>query len=209
MGDLDQAVKRGERRRRLMQTIKLPHISGKAMAAALVLCFVMTGLLVPVILRKEIWIDAEFVVGTWWLIWVVVLAAMLYQGHRVSDDHQLGQARSWNLRKFFIDWFPVADAVDVVTLDIEACAIGCLIVAAIPLLVLLVWFFVEIAIPALIFVAYFMVRGQLAHVVNDRHDCARNLIRSVAWGAWWATIYTAPIAGLVWFIHFAAKRVAF
>src|SRR5262249_28099088 len=153
------------------QVIKLPNVSGKAMAAALVLCFVMTGLLVPVILRKEIWIDAEFVVGTWWLIWTVVLAAMLYQGHRVSGDHQMGQARSWNLRRIFSDWIPLGDAIDVPSLDAEGCAIGCLELAAISLLILLAWFFLEVAIPALIFVAYFMVRGQIAHVVNDKHRC--------------------------------------
>jgi hypothetical protein len=208
MGDTDRDAKRLERRRRIIQAVKLPRVSGKTMAAALILCFILTGLLIPVILRKEIWIDAEFVVGTWWLIWVVALAAVLYRGHRVSDDHQMGQARNWNLRKIFSDWSPVGDVFEVPNLDAEGCAIGCLILAAIPLLILLAWFFVEIAIPALIFVAYFMVRGQLAHVVNDRHHCAANLLRSVAWGTLWATVYTAPIAGLVWFIHFAAKRVA-
>jgi hypothetical protein len=209
MGDPERASKRAERRRRLVQVIKLPRVSGKAMAAALILCFLMTALLVPVILRKEAWIDAEIIVGTWWLIWVCVLAGMLYQGHKVSDDHQLGEARSWNLRGMFRNWYSGGNAIDVVDIsgvDSEACAIGCLIIAALPLLVGLVWLVVEIAIPALIFVAYFMVRGQLAHVVNDKHHCKASLIRSVPWGALWATVYTAPIAGLVWFIHFAAER---
>jgi hypothetical protein len=211
MGDPERAAKRADSRRRLLQAIKLPHVSGKAMAAALALCFVLTGLLVPVILRKPIWIDAEFVVGTWWLIWVVVLAAMLYQGHRVSDDHQLGNARSWGLGNIFKGWYSTGsgwDVVDVGTLDSESCAIGCLIIAAIPLIIGLVWVLVEIAIPGLIFLTYFMIRGQLAHVVNDRHHCTGNLIRSIAWGALWATVYTTPIAGFVWFIQFAAGRVA-
>src|SRR5262249_28095004 len=155
------------------------------------------------------WIDAEIIVGTWWLIWVFVLAGMLYQGHKVSDDHQLGEARSWNSGDTFKSWYSSGSALDVVDIgivDSEACALGCLIIAALPLLVGLVWVVVEIAIPALIFVAYLMVRGQLAHVVNDKHHCQGSLIRSIPWGALWATIYTAPIAGLVWFIHFAAQR---
>jgi hypothetical protein len=210
MGDPQREAKRAERRRRLLQVIKPPSVSGRAMAAALVLCFLLTGLLVPVILHKEIWIDAEFVVGTWWLIWIAVLAAMLYQGHRVSDDHQLRDARSWNLGDFFKNWYSggnAVDAINVSSIDSEACAVGCLIIAALPLLVGVIWLVVEIAIPGLIFVAYFMVRGQLAHVVNDKHHCKGNVIRSVAWGALWATLYTAPLAGLVWFVHFAANRV--
>jgi hypothetical protein len=211
MGDPERQAKRAERRRRLLQIIKLPMVSGKAMAAVLILCFLMTGLLVPIILRKEAWIDAEFVVGTWWLIWVIVLSAMLYQGHRVSDDHQLGEARSWGLRNMFKGWYSSGssiDAVDVFVWDSEALAIGCLIILALPLLVGLIWLLVEIAVPALIFVAYFLVRGQLAHVVNDKHRCKGNLLRAVAWGALWATVYTAPLAGLVWFVYFAARRVA-
>lgn len=210
MGDPERQERRAERRRRLVQAIKLPRVSGKAMAAALVLCFLVTGLLVPIILRKEPWIDAEFVVGAWWLIWVVVLAAVLYQGHRVTDDHQLGEARSWGLADWFKSWYSSGNAIDisVTSVDSEACAIGCLIIAALPLFVGLIWFFVEIAVPELIFVAYFLVRGQLAHAVNDRHHCRGNLIRSVAWGTLWATVYTAPLAGLVWFVHFAAKRAS-
>jgi hypothetical protein len=210
MGDEERAARRVERRRRLVQAVRLPLVSGKAMAAALVLCFAMTGLLVPIVLRKDPWIDAEFVVGSWWLIWIITLAAMLYQGHRVTDDHQLGEARSWNLGKIFSGWYSSGDVVDVstVSLDSEACAIGCLIIVLLPVLVAAVWFVVEIGIPALLFVAYFLIRGQLAHVINDRHHCRGNLLRSIAWGALWATIYTAPLAGLVWLIHFAARRAA-
>lgn len=206
MGDPEHEAKRAERRRRLLQVIQLPRISGKAIAAALILCFLMTALLVPVILRKAPWIDAEIIVGTWWLIWVFVLAGMLYQGHKVSDDHQLGEARSWNLGSLFKNWYSSSNPLDVVSTDSDACVIGCLILAALPLLVGLVWVVVEIAIPALIFVAYFMVRGQLAHVVNDKHGCKGSLVRSIPWGTLWATLYTAPLAGLVWFVHFAAER---
>jgi len=41
-----------------------------------------------------------------------------------------------------------------------------------------------------------------------RRRCEGNPIRSIAWGTVWETIYTAPIAAFVWFIHFAAARVA-
>src|SRR5262249_18029218 len=143
--------------------------------------------------------------------WVVTLAAMLYHGHKVSDDHQLGEARSWRLGNFFKGWGSSGDALDVVSLggvDAEGCLVILIIIAAIPLLIGLLWELIEVAIPVLIFVAYFMVRGQLAHVVNDKHGCKGSLIRAIAWGALWATIYAVPLAGLVWFVHFAAKRAA-
>src|SRR5262249_30283003 len=88
----------------------------------------------------------------------------------------------------------------------EACAIGCLILLALPLLVVLIWFLVEVAIPALLFVAYFLVRAQLAHVADGKHNCCGSVPRSVLWGTLWATVYTAPLAGLVWFVHFVISK---
>jgi hypothetical protein len=47
-----------------------------------------------------------------------------------------------------------------------------------------------------------MARNMLAAVINDRHRCHGNLGRALAWGLLWATVYTAPLAGLVWFVHY-------
>jgi hypothetical protein len=53
---------------------------------------------------------------------------------------------------------------------------------------------------------YFAARGMLAGVVNDRHHCRGDLGRSVLWGFAWATMYTVPLVGAVWFIHFVHQR---
>ena len=52
-------------------------------------------------------------------------------------------------------------------------------------------------------------RSMLAKVANDRHQCKGNVIYAVCWGAFWATLYTAPLALLVWVVHLVqAKAVA-
>jgi hypothetical protein len=63
------------------------------------------------------------------------------------------------------------------------------------------WFLIEIAIPLVLFILYCMARGMLAAVVNDRHRCRGRLGPALAWGFLWATVYTAPLAGVVWFVH--------
>jgi hypothetical protein len=74
-------------------------------------------------------------------------------------------------------------------------------IVAFVLFVALVWFLIEIAIPVVFFLLYLTVRGMLAHVINDRHRCRGRLGRALAWGLVWATVYTAPLAGMVWLVH--------
>jgi hypothetical protein len=203
------AEKYAQRRSRLARVVKLPMLSGKLSAAVLIGCFLVTAALIPIVLRKDPWLDAELVVGSWWLIWIIALSMCLYHGHKVSDDHEMRSPPSWGLKDMLSSWG--WDVGDVAWLDLggsggEACAIGCLIIAALPLLILLIWVLVEVAIPAILFIAYFLVRGQLAHVANDKHDCKGNLVRSILWGTLWATVFTAPLAGLVWFVHFAISQ---
>jgi hypothetical protein len=69
-----------------------------------------------------------------------------------------------------------------------------------------IWLLFEIAIPVLLFLLYFAARGMLARVVNDRHHCRGKFGRSVVWGLAWATAYTVPLVGAVWFIHFVHNR---
>ena len=66
---------------------------------------------------------------------------------------------------------------------------------------------IEIAVPALAFATYFLIRGMLAHVVNDEHNCKDNFLAALCWGALWATLYTAPLGLLVWVIHVIGARM--
>jgi hypothetical protein len=47
----------------------------------------------------------------------------------------------------------------------------------------------------------------LARVANDFHGCTGNLLRSLRWGAVWATLYTAPLALLVLAGHLIRQQV--
>jgi hypothetical protein len=190
--------------------IRLLRLSGRATAAWLVVCFALTAVLIPMALRLQVWVEFELVVGVWWAIWLIVLTCMLHAGHRVSDDHQLGQPRNWfssaastptarsDADRAWWDGFFWGSCV----CDGEAAAI----VIGLFLLVVLIWFLFEIAIPLLLFLLYFVTRGMLARVINDRHRCRGRLVRSLAWAALWATAYTTPLAAAVWFIHFVHQQ---
>jgi hypothetical protein len=68
-------------------------------------------------------------------------------------------------------------------------------------LFLAAWFLIEVAIPILAFLMYVIVGGMLQVAVNHRNSCCGSLTRSTYWGIVWATIYTAPLAVLVWMVH--------
>jgi hypothetical protein len=166
-------------------------------------------LLIPFAVRQQPWIDAELVCAAWWLIWIVGLSILLYSGHRVSDDFRPSQPRNWfsplfeNARDYTPDtswgwgWY---------LWDGEGCLVLLGILLAIVLLLGAAWFLVEIALPVLGFVIYFLVRGMLGVVVNDRHGCEKSWPRAIAWGTLWATLYTAPLALLVLLLHVLAAR---
>jgi hypothetical protein len=188
---------------------RLRRVSGKVAAAWLVICLLLTAILIPMALRLPTWVKFEIVLGVWWVVWFAVLTGFLYRGLRVADDHVLQQPRNWFSSSknrseqrsasngswwdgFFWGWFIGDELVF-------------LIIAAV-VLVGGIWLLFEVAIPVLLFLLYFVSRGMLAGVVNDRHHCRERLGRSALWGFVWATVYTAPLAGAVWFIHFVHQR---
>jgi hypothetical protein len=186
---------------------RLLRLSGKWSAALLVACFVLTAVLIPRALRLPRWVAFEIVLAAWWAIWLGVLTWLLHTGRRVADDHQLREPRNWFASEkreqkkdpdsawwdgFWWGWW----------FDDEAL----LILVGLVLLVGLVWVLFELAIPLLLFLLYFITRGMLARVVNDRHHCRGRPARALGWALIWATLYTAPLAGAVWFIHFAHQQ---
>jgi hypothetical protein len=210
---LDQdLVKR--RRRRL--NFRLPLVSGVTSAIVLVLCFGVTALLIPFAVRQKPWIDAEIVCAAWWLIWIVGLSILLYTGHRISDDYRPGQPRNWftwlgdraedmpGATHFSSGcwWFPI----DALTGG-EGCLAILVVIVALLVILSAAWFLIEIAFPVVGFAVYFLVRGMVGAVVNDRHGCEKSLPRAIGWGTLWATLYTAPLALLVFLVHLLTGRV--
>jgi hypothetical protein len=209
MADSHQSTKTPVRTS-LGKRVRLPRLSGKASAAWLVVCFVVTAIFIPMAFRLPRWIDFEIVLVAWWLIWLALLTWLLYTGQRVADDHTMHEPRNWFASK------PKKDGQNTGSerswwdgffsgcywLDGDAV----LIVLGLILLLGLIWFLFEIAIPVLLFLLYFVAREMLAKVVNDRHHCHENLGRALGWAMVWATIYTAPLGAAVWFIHFIHQR---
>ncbi len=190
---------------------RLRRLSGKVAAAWLVVCLLLTALLIPMAVRLPLWVDFEIVLAVWWAVWFAVLTGLLHNGFRVADDHALQQPRNWfsgwsSSKKnkessetsgswwdgFFWGWVLGDELVF-------------LIIAAV-VLVGGIWLLFEVAIPVLLFLLYFIARGMLAGVANDRHHCRGRLGRSVLWGFLWATVYTGPLAAAVWFVHFVHQR---
>lgn len=182
-------------RPRLSQRLRLPEVSGKWTVIWLFVCFVLTGVLIPLVLKLPKWIEFEIVVGVWWMLWAIILTKLLYMGEQVADDHQPHKPRDW----FGLNnsgsgnWDPGCGA----GADLE----GCLVLIGLIVALLLVWLLIEFAIPIVFLMLYFLVRGMLVHVVHNKPICRGNLPLSAARGIFWATVYSVPLAGTIWLIH--------
>ena len=178
-------------------------VSGKGSAALLVLCFALSAIILPVAAHLPRWVEFEMVIGAWWVIWTIALVYLLHKGCEVTDDMQPRTPRTGSC-----SW---GDTMG------NSCSYGShaggecgdLILGLMVLGLLLagLWLAVEVLIPGLAFVLYWLVRGMAARAVNDRKDCKENLLRSAGWGVLWATLYTAPLALAVWAIHAILPRL--
>jgi hypothetical protein len=189
-------------RESITKRLRLPRLSGKASAFWLVCCFGLTAILIPAVLGLPRWVEVEVVLATWWVGWVGVLGWLLYTGHRVTDDHKMHEPRNWFRGVQRLPSEETAGCLEALAwFGVGTDGEGCLIVLALILAVGLVWFLVEIGVPVVLFLLYFVARGMLAQAVNDRHHCRGDRPRAVGWAFVWATVYTAPLAGAVWFVH--------
>jgi len=174
----------------MRERLQLPCVSGRWTVFWLLVCFILTGVLIPLILKLPKWIEFEIVVGIWWLLWAMILTKLLYTGEQVLDDHSLKKPN---------DWLGIGNAGDV-----SGCggdSEGCVVLLGLVVALILVWFLIEIAIPLVFFLLYFLIRAMLAHVINERPSCQGNLVYSLFRGLLWATLYTLPLAGSIWAIH--------
>ena len=200
--------RKGQRLRTIVRrALYLPRVSGAQSFLTLLLCMGITALMVPMALRLPVWIEAEIVVAIWWAIWCGALTLFLYNGWLVTHDFKQptfstpapsrdagkdSYNRGW-WDGFFWGSFPDFGGDDAV--------VGCLaLIVLIILLPFLVVFLVEAAL-FLAFVMYLLIRGMLAQVANSRLKCRGRLARAFGFGVLWATLHTAPLAGLVWLVH--------
>lgn len=174
---------------------RVPSFSGKSSAGVLGACFLFAALVFPLTLHLPVWLEVEVVMLAWWAIWTAALSYMLHQGRRISDDHRWERpvSRGGNSWLDGGGWDFSMDGEGI---------LGFLAGLLLFILVLLaLWLLWEFVLPAVALLGYMLVRGMVAHVINDPHDCKDNVGRSLTWGVFWATAYTGPLALLVWAIH--------
>jgi hypothetical protein len=194
---------------RLSDRAQRRRVSGKVAALWLVFCLLLTALLIPTVFKLPRWIEFEIVLGIWWVIWLSVLTWFLYRGVRVTDDHTLPQPRNW----FSLNRSNPGQATGPNGCLGDGCfpawVIGdelAFLIVAVIVLVGGLWLLIEVAIPVLLFMLYFAARGMLARVVNVDTQNRGHIGSSLFWGLVWATLYTLPLVGAVWFIHYVHKR---
>lgn len=192
-----------------------PRLSGKMTALVVAASLAAAAVLLPMAIRLPRWIEAEIVLGAWWLIVAATLVALLYRGFRLRDD--LVYFLPWD-RPAASEGSPAPKSKPglgdhLSGADLSGCGNGCsgldgegcvgALAVALALTVALgaAWIFVELALPIAFVLTYWLFMRAIGRVANDRHGCEGDVMRSLGWGALWATIYVAPLAGLTWAAH--------
>jgi hypothetical protein len=207
---------------------RLPGVSGRWSAVLLLVLFLAVAVVLPLALHRSAWVEAEIVIGAWFLIWTAVLAWLGFAGRTVDEDW--GTFR--RPRRLFgrggnaggggtdggtgvLDAAPFLDLSGVGLPDFDAGGddggLGCLgailavvvAVAAIAAIVALLYFTIGYVIPLIVIALYTIVRAMLNHVAARGHVTQGDLPASLARGAFWAALYTTPLAIAIWLLHVA------
>ncbi len=179
-------------------------ISRKTVVLVIVVCFLVSALAIPVALHLPKWIEAEIVLGTWWLVWIAALSWLLFHGHVVDDDTSKPEWSSGKSEAFF----QTLDA----TFHAGSCClsegIATVLFAMLALLLfgLALFLLVEFVIPAIVVLLLISIGGMLARAVNDTHDCEGSFGMSLIWGFLWATVYTGPVAVIILLVVIALQN---
>jgi hypothetical protein len=191
-----------------VSTRAVPRLSATATTAVGAVSLIATGLLVPVALHLPRWIEAEIVLGTWWVTGAVALSVLLFRGARIADDYyyrapwhrpaekHLSAASSSTRSGSSSGWLDPP-----VWLALEGGAgalVGILLAGA---AFAAAWLVVELAAPIVFLLFYALLSRAVERATGDNRECKGNLARSLAWGTLWASTYAAPVVAFVWLLH--------
>lgn len=204
---------------------RLPGVSGRWSALLILVLFIAVAIVLPLALHRSAWVEAEIVVGAWFLIWTAVLAWLGYAGRTVDEDwgqfrpprrlFGRGRAKGRDVATSALDATPYVDlsGIDLPDFDggSDGGGLGCLgailavvvAIAAVAAIVALLYFTIGYAIPLIVIALYTIVRAMLNHVAARGHLTQGNLPASLARGAFWAAVYTAPLAVAILLLHLA------
>ncbi|MBC8065314.1 MAG: hypothetical protein H7Y17_10815 [Chlorobia bacterium] len=194
-----------------------PKISRKPIVLLVSLCLIVSAVLIPIAAKLPKLIEAQLVLGVWWLVWVCVLTWLLFRGDKVDDDiHWFSPiTKTTSLR----DWAKVrsdryggcadlgSGCADPGCFFDDGCGWFLLAISAFALLAFAFLFLFELAIPAIALLLLASIGGMFARAVNDTHHCKGRIGLSLLWGAIWATVYIGPVAAIViWVAGYLAQR---
>lgn len=191
-----------------------PRLSGRATALAVGASMLASAVLLPASLKLPRWIETEIVLALWWLIVASTLVVLLYRGFRLRDDHvyfapwdrpsadESGDAKSSGAERTSRGGFGSLDGLDGCgSMDGEGLVVVIALALFLGAALGAAWIFVELALPVIFFLMYWLLMRAIGRVANDRHACERHPARALGWGALWATIYVVPIALTTWALH--------
>ena len=212
--------------RRVMLAVS-PRVSGKVTALVVVLSFLSAAVLVPTSVRLPRWIEAEMVLGLWWVVLATVIVVLLYRGFRLKDDLVYfmpwdrpaapgkeeggkkkgggGSSGGDGCSSFIPDGCSGGVSDGCSGLDGEGAIVVVVVVVALGAALGAAWLMVEIALPLAFFVMYSGLMRAIRRAASDRRGCEGDLVKSLGSGVLWASIYVLPIAALTWAMH-AARR---
>jgi hypothetical protein len=185
-----------------------PRVSATWTVIALLASLAVAALTLPRLSDMPRWLEAELVLGIWWLAWTAVLSTLLYRGFKLADD--------WI---YFAPWdrggsggrgstgsrWSLNGCDPGCSVDGEGCLAAIAIALALAVLVGAAWVLVEIAVPVVFLLAYTLIVRALRRVAHDRHGCEGRLGASIGWGAMWSAVYVAPIAVVIALLRVATS----
>ncbi|MDO9021122.1 MAG: B-box zinc finger protein [Deltaproteobacteria bacterium] len=193
-----------------------PRLSGRSTALVLMACLAASAVLLPAAVRLPRWVEVELVLALWWVIVAGALTTLLYRGFRLRDDvvyftpwgrpalveHGPGVAArprgsSW------ADRLPSGcdPGCDGCSGDGEGLLVMLALAVVLGLALGAAWVLVELALPLVFFLMYWLFMRAIGRVANDRHGCEGSLARALGWGLGWATLYVLPVALASWALH--------
>ncbi len=178
----------------------VPRVSAWALSGYLVVVLVFAALVLPLVLHRAAWVEAEIVVLAWFVIWATLLSWLAYRGAVLDevDDSR----RAWGIRDRLKN---VGNAWDVSAgtwPDAGEGIVGCLaIIVAVIVVLVIAWLFISFVLPVILIALLVLVRSLVGQVTRTADRTRGQLPGSILRGAFWAAVYTVPFAVGIWVLH--------